>query len=56
MKLGPLIVAERMVVPLPAGPLGIAGAALLDRLARTHAIEDVEKLRQRMEEERFARR
>jgi CBS domain-containing protein len=52
VKLGSLIVADRMVVPLPAGPLALAGEALLERLASTAAIEDVDKLRQRMKEER----
>ena len=50
MKLGRLIAADRIVVPLPAGPLPVAAAALLERLGS--AVDDLEKLRQRMEEER----
>lgn len=50
MKLGSLIAADRIVVPLPAGPLPVAAAALLDRLG--NAVDDVEKLRQRMGEQR----
>jgi CBS domain-containing protein len=50
VKLGSLIAADRIVVPLPAGPLPVAAAALLDRVG--DAVDDVEKLRQRMEEER----
>jgi CBS domain-containing protein len=50
VKLGTLIAADRIVVPLPAGPLSAAAAALLDRIG--NGVDDVEKLRQRMEEER----
>jgi CBS domain-containing protein/mannitol/fructose-specific phosphotransferase system IIA component (Ntr-type) len=50
VKLGALIAADRIVVPLPAGPLPVAAAALLDRLG--DAVDDVEKLRQRMGEDR----
>ena len=50
MKLGSLIAVDRVVVPLPAGPLPVAAAALLERLGG--AVDDIGKLRQRMEEER----
>jgi CBS domain-containing protein/mannitol/fructose-specific phosphotransferase system IIA component (Ntr-type) len=50
VKLGSLIAADRIVVPLPGGPLPVAAAALLDRLGT--AVDDVGKLRQRMDEER----
>ena len=50
MKLGSLIAADRIVVPLPAGPLPVAAAALFERVGP--AVDDVEKLRQRMLEER----
>jgi CBS domain-containing protein len=50
VKLGALIAADRIVVPLPPGPLPVAAAALLDRVG--HSVDDIEKLRQRMEEER----
>ena len=50
MKLGSLIAADRIVVPLPAGPLPVAATALLERLGG--AVDDLEKLRQRMQEER----
>lgn len=50
MKLGTLIAADRIVVPLPPGPLPVAAAALLDRVG--NSVDDVEKLRQRMDEER----
>jgi CBS domain-containing protein len=50
VKLGSLIAADRIVVPLPAGPLPVAATALLERLGG--AVDDLEKLRQRMQEER----
>jgi len=50
VKLGSLIAADRIVVALPAGPLPVAAAALVDRLGS--AVDDLEKLRQRMEEDR----
>ena len=50
MKLGSLIAADRIVVPLPAGPLPVAAAALFERVGS--AVDDIEKLRQRMLEER----
>ena len=50
MKLGSLITTDRVVVPLPPGPLPVAANALLERLAG--AVDDMARLRQRMEEER----
>ena len=50
MKLGSLISADRIVVPLPAGPLPVAANALLARLAPS--LDDIERLRQRMDENR----
>ena len=50
MKLGGLISSDRIVVPLPAGPLPVAANALLERLAG--AVDDMARLRQRMEEDR----
>ena len=50
MKLGSLIAPERVVVPLPAGPLPVAANALLERLSG--AVDDMARLRQRMEEDR----
>lgn len=50
MKLGSLISADRIVVPLPPGPLPVAANALLDRLAGS--VDDMARLRQRMEEDR----
>ena len=50
MKLGGLISVDRVVVPLPPGPLPVAANALLERLAP--AVDDVSRLRQRMEENR----
>ena len=50
MKLGSLISPARVVVPLPAGPLPVAASALLERLAG--AVDDMSRLRQRMEEDR----
>ena len=50
MKLGSLISPDRVVVPLPAGPLPVAANALLMRLAG--AVDDMDRLRQRMDENR----
>lgn len=50
MRLGSLISPDRVVVPLPAGPLPVAANALLERLAG--AVDDMERLRQRMKEDR----
>ncbi len=50
MKLGALISAERVVVPLPPGPLSVAAGALLERLAGS--VDDMTRLRQRMDEDR----
>ncbi len=50
MKLGGLISPERVVVPLPAGPLPVAATVLLERLAS--AVDDMGRLRERMEEDR----
>ena len=50
MKLGSLISSDRVVVPLPAGPLPVAANALLMRLSG--AVDDMDRLRQRMEENR----
>lgn len=50
MKLGSLISVDRVVVPLPPGPLPVAANALLERLERS--VDDMSRLRQRMEEDR----
>ena len=50
MKLGGLISPERIVVPLPAGPLPVAANALLERVAGS--VDDMARLRQRMDEDR----
>ena len=50
MKLGGLISADRIVVPLPAGPLPVAAEALLARLAGS--VDDMSRIRQRMDEDR----
>ena len=50
MKLGSLISPDRVVVPLPPGPLPVAANALLERLAGS--VDDMARLRQRMEEDR----
>jgi CBS domain-containing protein len=50
VKLGSLISADRVVVPLPPGPLPVAANALLARLAPS--LDDIERLRQRMNEDR----
>ncbi len=50
MKLGSLISVDRVVVPLPTGPLPVAANALLERLGGS--VDDMDRLRQRMAEDR----
>jgi CBS domain-containing protein len=52
MRLADVVSADRAVVPLPATTLPAAAEVLLERLAAAGAVSDVEKLRQRMQEER----
>jgi len=52
MRLADVVSADRAVVPLPATTLPAAAEVLLERLAGAGAVSDVEKLRQRMQEER----
>lgn len=52
MRLADFVAADRAVVPLDSATLPAAAVTLLDRLAAAGAVSDVEKLRQRMAEER----
>ncbi|HJR64700.1 MAG TPA: CBS domain-containing protein [Gemmatimonadaceae bacterium] len=52
MKLSELVVAEQVVIPLTETTLRGAGLTLLERLVAAGAVEDPEKLRLRVEEER----
>ncbi len=52
MKIADLLRPEHVVVPLTAGTLRDAALALVERLAAAGAVEDADKLRARIEEER----
>lgn len=52
MKLSELVVAEQVVIPLTETTLRGAGLTLLERLVAAGVVEDPEKLRLRVEEER----
>jgi hypothetical protein len=52
VTLAELVAPERVVVPLRAASLAEAAAQLLTRLEGSGAVQDAEKLRRRVEEER----
>ena len=52
MRLSNFVAPDRVIVPLEAGTLPVAARALLERLVASSVVSNVEKLRQRVAEER----
>jgi CBS domain-containing protein/mannitol/fructose-specific phosphotransferase system IIA component (Ntr-type) len=52
MRLSDFVAPDRVIVPLEAGTLPAAARALLERLVASSVVSNVEKLRQRVTEER----